>query len=514
MPLFTKKYYQNYGSNGMPTTRVELTDANCAFVHSLFGVDTNTGARDNPVKTITKGLSLKSYVCCIGVFTENIAVASGKYLFSDSDVRILLNGNIINASMLNGLISDFICNSLSTNNQSIPNLIVNSLIGTITSGSMGNPMYKFQFNTINSLTVAGSGTSTQNIGGRQTIINVSFNPTMGTPVYTNHIFINEVNLQSIVVNYRFSYCLFRKSTIFKFKGTIIPITYNGDSTSYMDDLRNSINAYANTLADGTDKTWLLNFAINGFVKTESGLDTCVIHDDILGVKIFNRYSNNIPVDYTLNVHPDNPALTMGSDGLHVGAYKPTISAFTYESIQDIDSNGSPTANTANMLVVSGKVITVDNTYDTQFWNRATSGIVTLSRGLSFDGLLSDYRSGITKGFYFGKKQVLSITNSPRETVEIIPYNDATTPSTFPNFSASLNGTTKIFHLASDNSPLLYNQLSTYGYTSDVDLAIYGNYAVTDADSIIYQNIEADLRFVKRDINVRYCKIELNLHYSA
>lgn len=513
MTLFSKKYYQNYDTNGRPTTKVELTDANCAFVHSLFGVDTNTGARDNPVKTITKGLSLKSYVCCIGVFTENVTVNAGKFIFPDSDVRVVLNGIMSAISMISGFVNGFIVTTVNNAHGVASIRISNSIINNTNTTQFGVLEHPRQGNVINNFIATGSYGSIEKYN---TIVVASLNPAIQYAVskYDSLIFTSSINLQSTSVNYTFSYCLFRKALQWKFKGTVIPITYNGDSTSYMDDLRNSINAYANTLADGTDKTWLLNFAINGFVKTESGLDTCVIHDDILGVKIFNRYSNNVPVDYTLNVHPDNPALTMGSDGFHVGAYKPTISAFTYESIQDIDSNGSPTANTANMLVVSGKVITVDNTYDTQFWNRATSGIVALSRGLSFDGLLSDYRSGITKGFYFGKKQVLSVTNSPRETVEIIPYDDSTTPSVFPKFSASLNGTTKIFHLASDNSPLLYNQLSTYGYTSDVDLAIYGNYAVTDADSIIYQNIEADVQFVKRDINVRYCKIELNLHYSA
>lgn len=303
----------------------------------------------------------------------------------------------------------------------------------------------------------------------------------------------------------FQYCLFLKDVQYKWKNTVIPINYGDNPANWIADLKTSLTAFAETLPTGDERTYLEAVIANSFDSTNR------IYDDS-GKTLFCKYdSNGEIVDYSLSKDCGFP-LNMGSQGGYVGAYYVGLPSPELTGIYDVDENGNNTTNTPDLLLHDNGTFT-SNINSTQFHNRAEFEVEHFPRGFSFDGFQSHFITGLANRVYIGKKQVLDQDNLPIETIEIIPYDNPTTPSaTYPKFSAELNGRTEMFYLVSENRPLLFNDLASIGIETDKDLNLYGNWGVTTADyeSYLLHNLNT---VTAKKILIYYFKKEINLHYA-
>ena len=97
---------------------------------------------------------------------------------------------------------------------------------------------------------------------------------------------------------------------------------------------------------------------------------------------------------------------------------------------------------------------------------------------------------------------------PNESVEIQLYDNPTTISTFPKFSAPINSELQILFHRENLRAVTFSEIAT-----DKDLSIYGDYAVTNADAE-FANYYLDYdNYVTRRPAFIYFKIEINLHYN-
>ena len=129
--------------------------------------------------------------------------------------------------------------------------------------------------------------------------------------------------------------------------------------------------------------------------------------------------------------------------------------------------------------------------------------------------------------------VKEILSGVLESIEILPYNDMTTPSTFPKFSAPLMGECKlIFYTASGaarygktaGDPVkfadldLANMITDFGTVKN-KISYYDNWAISNADSEFYLLTNAGLSttlkgYFTQDIPaIKYLRREINGHFD-
>ena len=129
--------------------------------------------------------------------------------------------------------------------------------------------------------------------------------------------------------------------------------------------------------------------------------------------------------------------------------------------------------------------------------------------------------------------VKEILSGVLESIEILPYNDMTTPSTFPKFSAPLMGECKlIFYTASGaarygktvGAPVIFADLDTPNMITDFGIvknkiSYYDQWAISNADSEFYLLTNAGLSttlrgyFTQSIPAIKYLRREINGHFD-
>ena len=592
MGLF-KTYYHPY-------TGAVLTNANTKFVCPLTGNDsTGSGTRENPYATLTKAGTVQ--VLLRGQTNENYAIGAASVLIGDGE-DAYVNGTISGAQALNclnvkiltsqigamsgggtylkcivttfgtkasSIYSSFgiVSNNFITNYQNCRHGILNSTVVTFVNNTISN-----YFNCLN-------------INTENTIINSIFCSVVDLYNYNSRATVTYIPL--------FKNCLFRKSVIWKWNSNIIPInwgTYGNAVGDYMADVISAMYAYTGTVTAGTDRTYFSAMfpsasTSNIFFVGDNGQTNKVVDDSVY--PIFNKYNGTVPVDYSLKLDSSNIALYMSDTNSYVGCYQANVGGMVFGTIYDVDSNGNNTGNTPDMLVKDTDGSFYASNSSVQIRNRVQTNVLTFPRGFKIAGLQSQLTSGMASRFFFGKFQPYSTTGTPTlpiETVEVIPYDDATTPSAFPRFSASFNDIVQMWYhkygagtvsnasggitvtgvgtaflttfqigqkiyiggevrtvsaigtntsmttdawttahsagsayssvpVAKIDTPILFNDLSNYGITTDKSLTEYGAWAVTNADYEYYL-LSSKTGVALQNIPIAYLKLELNLNYAV
>ena len=509
MGLFKTKFH--------PYTLVELTNENCKFVHAQLGNDSSgDGTRENPWRSITRAGS--ATILFRGITTENtmLSINGGWIVFDDSSSLQIGNHSdgqyAVNhyAANINGNIKKGTWSSCSVFNSVVDGVyegIVcggNNFVRELQAGSIIDSAAPFNY----------------------TIIDLK-NYATGIVRLHNSIVVSSVDLYNYVersaVNYMvFEYVLFLKRTKWLWNGIQIPIIYNNEN-DYLQDVYNSLLNFANTeVSDVTDKAYflaMLDSITKIFYADENGQTNKVVDDSVSPV--FNRDG-----DWSLALRSDNVALFMSNNLSHVGAYKANIGNIQYGNIMNVDPlTGVDTSNIGDLLVTdgSGRFSASEDSLQTR--NRMQTNVLIYPRGHRFRGLQSRLRSGLESKLYFGKRQPFSdvgaVLFSPFESIEVIPYDDANTPSDFPRWSAPLNGDCQMWYHtigARQNRPVLFSDLAGLGLTTEqIGLDVYGleeysDWAVTNADFADFTLLSKS-GIAKRNIPIKYCKLELNLHYA-
>jgi len=127
-----------------------------------------------------------------------------------------------------------------------------------------------------------------------------------------------------------------------------------------------------------------------------------------------------------------------------------------------------------------------------------------------------FNTSVSSHFVVGKWQTWCEGCLPAESIEILPYDDETTPSvSIPKFSSVINGETKLYKWvtgARTGQYLLFNHLSELGVSTNKNLEEYGSYAVSNADIehfILYQLTGIVALY---SVELNYFKGELNINY--
>jgi hypothetical protein len=122
--------------------------------------------------------------------------------------------------------------------------------------------------------------------------------------------------------------------------------------------------------------------------------------------------------------------------------------------------------------------------------------------------------------------VKRIIADPMESIEILPYDNPTTPSAFPPFSAPLMGEVKLlFYTAAGatrygkttGAPVLFGDLTNANFATDFPtlvnnkIAYYNNYAISNADQE-YSVLSLNTTYFTTAIpTLNYFKTEINAH---
>lgn len=515
--------FKTYQYKGVP-----LTNSNTKFVSPTSGSDSNPGTREAPYATVTKVYqNTLSYTLLNGLTTENLQIsANNNVLINDSNAivqgnstdlqyayssyGIQFNGNVVKSSwnpayIYNAIIKGYLSGFCRGDGN-----FIDEYRGYQTSDFKNNTIYKF----VN----YSSSTPNSNIINNSIIVE-------SVDLYN---FTSLTNTTYIPI---FKHCLFRKATVWKWNGAIIPINwgaYGNTEGDYLSDVISALYIYASAMVVGAGKTYLLGMipsanSSNIFYTGTNG-QTCKIVEDrpsVLGsIKVFNRYVNDSPVDYSLYLSADNFALTMSDQLGYIGCYKANAKVLTFGAVMHVNVDGSDDLVTVpDMLISDGNgkfhVSTADSV---QIRNRVRSDVFNFKRGFNLTAFQSQIKSGLGSRFSMGKFQPYNITNSPtlpQESIEILPYDDENTPSVFPRFSGMFNGQCQMWYHttgAKINQPVLFNDLqSFFAITTDKSLAEYGTWAVTNADFETYL-LSSKTGVALRNIPVYYGKIELNLNY--
>lgn len=508
------------------------------YVSPLTGSDSNVGDRTNPYQTITKALSVSNVILLNGKTTENIMKSSGVNITGDSEFAELAGVNVLSSSVDGyAILTDLKANDVSFNGGNINRCKITAL--HIFGGYQN--LIAFYNNFIVDFDTTQMGTSSGNFSNN-TFYNFTnkLNPYNYLGIYArNCIFINSIDLynytsRNYVVNIPiFQYCLFRKATIWKWNGSVIPINYGNygnTAGNYMADVISGLYAFANSMVSGQDKNYFLAMipsanSSNIFYVDVNG-QTCKVVEDRPSIpgskKIFNRYVNDSPVDYSLFLSSDNVALTMSDQLSYVGCYKANAKVLTFGEVMHVNADGSDDLVTVpDMLISDGNgkfhVSTVDSV---QIRNRVRSSVFHFKRGFTLDGFQSQMKSGLASRFSLGKFQPYNITDAPtlpQESIEVIPYDDAVTPSAFPRFSAMFNDKVQMWYHtagAKKDLPVLFNDLLAYfAIVTDKSLAEYGTWAVTNADYETFAlSTKANVKL--QNVPVYFAQVEINLNYHV
>lgn len=511
------------------------------YMSPLAGSDSNNGTISSPIATLTKfsTYGVSKTILINGKTIENTVVPYGSSLIGDCEasecsgnITLGTNGSVqtsafgikfssltgVSSSLYNCVIDTFSNNSYY--DSSIANVIyiLNNFFSEYNAKTLGLNLNNFKNNTI--------WDYKNYINGDQRIA-------------CSTIFINSIDLYNFsslinLVNYPiFKHCLFRKATIWKWNGVIIPInygTYGNESDDYLADVISAMYAYTGTVPVGAERNYFSAMFPNAisspvFYVDQNG-QTCKVVEDRPSVvgskKIFNRYVGDNPVDYSLFLHVDNVALIMSDELSYVGCYKANADVLTFGDVMSVNVDGSDDLITPpDMLIYDGNgKFRVSIADSVQTRNRVRSSVFHFKRGFTLDGFQSQMKSGLSSRFSLGKFQPYNITDAPtlpQESIEVIPYDDAVTPSAFPRFSAMFNDKVQMWYHAAGSKvglPVLFNDLLAYfTIVTDKSLAEYGSWAVTNADYETFTlSTKANVKL--QNVPVYFAQVEINLNYHV
>lgn len=461
-----------------------------AYIHAQLGSDiTGDGSRNNPWATISKGnaASITTYLLS-GIFTENFYMLYGRVYEFEPNSKVSGNQLVPNTDPS----CEYTKNATIDGNMAGSIELLNTIVrGTVSVGTSkdiritGCFIYTFSLGKL----------SSTNLKINNSILNYN-NYLYSTDKYlTDSIIISEVNLYNFTSRANTTYypvfrnCLFRKATLWKWNTTTISINWTNNpvgGAAYTDEtlmtrVYNSLLFYANSLGAGTDKTYFLAI----LATQDTMFKECIVWDDSDTVNnpIFSRYIDGVPVDYTLALKSNNPALYMSTTGSYVGCYAANVNDdghgnhITFGGVKHVDvGTGLDTATLPDLLVQDPSNPAKFSASQTslQLWNRIRTSVVEYPRGKSFAGMQSQLDSGIASRLFFGKRQEIRTTGdisqktTAFESVEVIPYDSLPTPNTgaentinnmsatLPRFSAPFNGECLLFYRS--QQPLLFNQI--------------------------------------------------------
>lgn len=501
------------------------------YVHAQLGSDiTGNGSRNNPFATLTKAVSVYGFIRVLlaGSTIEN-APGNTELTLGDTSTDSLLSVVGGPYRVFDNLSFKIIACSYYTKftRCTIVKLKYSSL-------TQYTPIVYSCF--INEIEVDNHGDT-----GNCSIINYNNNIGFTMRTIINSIIVSEINLYNLTSRANTTYypifknCLFRKATLWKWNTTTIPINWTNNpvggaaydpEVTLMTRVYNSLLFYANSLGAGVDKTYFLAI----LATQDTMFKECVVWDDSDTVNnpIFSRYIDGVPVDYTLALKSNNPALYMSTTGSYVGCYAANVNDdghgnhITFGAVKHVDTaTGLDTTTAPDLLVQdpSNPAKFSASQSSLQLWNRIRTSVVEYPRGKSFAGMQSQLDSGIASRLFFGKRQEIRTTGdisqktTAFESVEVIPYDSLPTPNTgaentidnmstlLPRFSAPFNGECLIFYKA--GVPLKfndYNGLKTL-FTGAGTVAITSDSAVVTGTSTTFT---AD--FVKDD-NIRIAGVD-------
>jgi len=562
MPKFFKtRFVPNPDGTDSATA---ITNVNTAFVHSYVGDDlTGDGTREFPFKSAYKAnqKSGVTYIVFRGVINE--AFSTTKTIIGDDVNQLLIASNYtINYSSLYNLTIDVLgrfttsnCSNLIIKNSSTFNLSGNNY----NSSLFLNGFYSAFFGgdcLLTNLTIRNSSflaTQKNNIllGVLDVKINMAYQfvytlflsttifkfngNAVAPPIWTNDSKVNiqlirnayltagmtqaNVDLLFIKDSFGNETCRIVKearnggasANIFNqydVNGNVLDYTLNPDSANealYASDLGsyvgcfkpaspvnaisgNTLNAPVNVLADGTDE------AVAGTLV----LNTSDVLSFATGqAQIWNRVksANTIVIPNGIKF---NGVSSMSTDGTPFGYY--------FGKFQNL-MDGTP--------INPGDALEANTIYKVHNLTR------TIFEAILFNGnqYLPDYffKTGAAPLVYSllnaGSGTVVKkVLATPFESIEIIPYDDAVTPSaTFPKFSCPMFGNClMLFHKIGANidKPVLFSEVA------NDKIACYDTFAVTNAD-LEFNTLASDTVNYYYAIPVlKYLRIEINGHFNA
>lgn len=531
--------YGGYGytiSNGLTCTKLigngtgliinitVLQTRNCYYGHSLVGNDNNAGTKINPFQTVTKIGSFNSLCVYGGITTENPNRATSNRTIFENESYINGSANLGNSSSSYGLK----CKSATALGSNLTNLETKTLLGSTNAVGLLNYSFIGDYKAIDY----------QNAGGKNYNNTILRFYNFGASLFQNSIICISVDLYKYSTQTTtypvFKYCLFRKCTLWQWNGVTVPITYTTEA-NYVQDVYNSLLAYANSMTDGAYKTYFLlmlgsSYATCPIFYTDNitGQTNKVVDDTVY--PIFNRYNGSTVLDYSLSANSENRALTMGDPTLDfqfVGKYRPNVggqfaaSPMIFGNPINVNADGSDDLVTpADILIKDSDNNFMANQDSVQLRNRVYANVLEFTRGKVPFGAGSQLQSALNSRFAFGKYRPMTQYSIPQETIEVIPYDTPTVPSaTLPNFSMAFNGECRLWYwlagAAKAGLPVLFSDLAVLGITTDINLTEYGNYAVSNADqeSLTLSSLSTISALVAlRQVSAKYFQPVLNIGY--
>ena len=544
-----------------------ITNANTAFVHTYLGDDlTGDGTREYPFKSAFKAnqKSGVAYIVFRGVINE--AFSTGKQIIGDDLNQYIITENYaistngvfrtsfdsIRVGVSNHTFKACLVNKISTfeNYAIIHNCFIKKIIGAFQTR-----------NRITKSTLSCLITSYSDWGTDYEIL--------------NNIFLDEFSVPN-ATPVKIKHCIFSSSVIFKLDNVVVqsPEWTNNSSANlsllrdaYVDAGMNRLNAdllfykdsfnnetckiiweekdggthpnifnrynpdgsvadyslnpnlynealYASDLGGYvgcfkpanpiTTEQWLPAINVNAD-GTDSATAGTLIHTNVDGTIDFNTASsqiwNRLRSTQTIMIPNGikfNAASAMSDDGSAFGYY-----FGKHQNLMNPTAILEGTALEANTIYkvcnplrsVYQAILYNDNQYLPDYFLR------TDSNPLSFSLLNAD--SGTVL------KKVLA---TPLESIEVIPYDDMTTPSvTFPKFSSPLMGdVSMLYHKIGVNidKPVLFSEIA------NDKIAYYQDWAVTNADQEFCTLSLDTVNYYYKLPTLKYLRLSLNAHFNA
>ncbi len=504
---------------------VLLTNTNCVYVSAAYGNDAEgiTGYIDSPYQSLQEAINRKgsrAYICVDdSIYIGNIEALAIVEIFPNLNFFVI-QGNVsvpsVNSTALNihyAIIKGSV--SIGFGNRHLGLGLFYCWVNELIGSDYPTETY-WRGQNRNYIKVFKQGMLKHNSPGKffqNNTFSEFYNYLQRDSIASDSIIIDLIDFYPRGSTYnvdifpKFSYCLFRKQTAIKWDTLTIPITWSEDENLWIEDIKAGISYFGTNQAglSATHRTYLQNIAANTF---QNG---CRVMDDSGDVRLFNRYNHaGQPVDFTLNVHLDNIAIRMSEFGSYVGAFAPNIGGMLLGDIVNINEDGTINAAEPTLLVNNDDGTLEANELSSQRWNRVVTNLLfSQSKNFAFRGLQCLVESGRASGYNYGKlyaDKTISV-----DTIEVVPYDDETTPSAFPPFSCALIQETYMYY-HTQGQPVLFSDLAGLGVTANVSLAIYGSYAVTDAD---YDSIAllSNSNVILKQIPIKFFKLEINLHYA-
>jgi hypothetical protein len=553
--LFKRKWLPDV--NGLDST-TPCTNANTVFMHSYLGDDsTGDGTRENPYKTYGR-CNLKSGVSYInfkGVINE--FVYTGKPIMGDD-----INQTVITSDYTT--IASLYCLTINTLKSydyywSYRNVIIRDVFASNYGINLYNCTVLSPLRGFDSRFIAKNCT----INGFEPVLTHNFdycNSELVIANYLNFITNAEPDLNR---------CIIPSDTKFKWNGTLIASpAWTADSKANIQLLR---NAY---LSAGVSQVQVDRFFIKDAFGGETCQIVWEVKDGGVHPNIFNGYNVDGSVkNFTLNSNALNIALHANNTGGLVGSQPAAIALTNWGSIINVNADGSDdvvagqllqsdftfshaSGQTWNRVQSAVKKIekpgkfkglncdTLDGTPWGDYFGKKQNLVSNVALNttdvlepntrykVSNTADHSNYSIVIYKGvqyppdFFFvtddtnlsfellnedSGSVVRKVFATPLESGEVIPFDDMTTQSAFPRFSAPFMGNVMmLFHKTGDriNQPVLFSEVDTD------KMAYYANWAVTNADQE-FVTLAADTENYYYKIPVlTYYQTELNAHFDA